>query len=278
MYVAKINCQSSDAASTFTHSLKETGFAILQQHSVDSDLLSDVYQSWEQFFTTEEKHQFLFNPETQDGYFPYKSENAKDSKVKDLKEFYHFYPWGKCPESLQAKTANLYQQLLELSSQLLGWIEQECPKEVSSQFSTHLSKMIENSPKTMMRILNYPALSGDEERSAIRAAAHEDINLLTCLVASTEPGLQVQDVKGVWHEVDTDPANITVNVGDMLAMCSNNYFPSTTHRVINPEGSNPNKARLSIPMFLHPRSDVVLSDKHTAGSYLQERLKEIGLK
>jgi len=149
---------------------------------------------------------------------------------------------------------------------------------VSDGFSMHLSEMIEESSGTLMRILNYPAIKSNEERSAIRAAAHEDINLLTCLVASTEPGLQVKDINGDWHEVDTDPGNITVNVGDMLSMCSGNYFPSTTHRVVNPEGSNPNKARLSIPLFLHPRADVVLSESHTAGSFLQERLKAIGLK
>jgi len=95
MNVSKINCQASDAPHEFTKSLRESGFAILQQHSVDPDLLRDVYESWEAFFTTDEKHDFLFDPETQDGFFPFKSENAKGSKFKDLKEFYHFYPWGK---------------------------------------------------------------------------------------------------------------------------------------------------------------------------------------
>jgi len=98
------------------------------------------------------------------------------------------------------------------------------------------------------------------------------------LVASTEPGLQVKDLNGNWHEVDCDPGSIAVNVGDMLQMCSNNYFPSTTHRVVNPDQSGENNARLSIPLFLHPRPEVVLSDIHTAGTFLLQRLKEIGLK
>jgi isopenicillin N synthase-like dioxygenase len=62
----------------------------------------------------------------------------------------------------------------------------------------------------------------------------------------------------------------------MLQTCSNNFYPSTTHRVINPKIDN--QSRYSVPFFVHARDDVILSDKHTAKSYLEERLKEIGLK
>lgn len=278
MQVSKIDCRSDAAAKRFVESLRGTGFAILQHHPIQASLVEQVYADWAQFFASQSKHEFQFDPDDQDGFFPYRSENAKGAKQKDLKEFFHYYPWGKCPEYLREDTERLYNQLRGLAGLLLDWVEQESPKEVSDNFSMHLSEMVEESPGTLMRLLNYPALKGDEEASAIRAAAHEDINLLTCLVASTEPGLQVMDVDGHWHDVDTDPGNIAVNVGDMLQMCSGNYFPSTTHRVVNPEGSVSNKARLSIPLFLHPRAEVVLSAEHTAGSYLTERLKAIGLK
>ena len=45
----------------------------------------------------------------------------------------------------------------------------------------------------------------------------------------------------------------------------------------NPEKSN-NLSRYSIPLFIHPRPEVILSERHTADSYLLERLKDIGLK
>ncbi|RNC76799.1 2OG-Fe(II) oxygenase, partial [Piscirickettsiaceae bacterium NZ-RLO2] len=35
---------------------------------------------------------------------------------------------------------------------------------------------------------------------------------------------------------------------------------------------------LNSTVVLHPRSDVVLSERHTAKSYLDERLKELGVK
>ena len=109
----------------------------------------------------------------------------------------------------------------------------------------------------------------------VRAA---DINLITLLVAGTEPGLQVQDLDGNWHNVGCDPGALVINSGDMLQEISGKYFPSTTHRVINPNNKIKNKSRYSMPLFLHPKDDVVLSIRYTARQYLDERLKEIGLK
>lgn len=137
--------------------------------------------------------------------------------------------------------------------------------------------MINDSEQTLLRVLHYPPLKGDEEPDAIRAAAHEDINLLTILPAANEPGLQVKSKDGSWLDVPCDFGSLIVNIGDMLQEASAGYFPSTTHRVINPQGSDQSKSRISLPLFLHPRPDVILSDRHTADSYLQERLRELGV-
>ena len=137
--------------------------------------------------------------------------------------------------------------------------------------------MVENSDKTLLRVLHYPPLEGDEELGAIRAGAHEDINLLTVLPAANEPGLQVKTKEGDWLNVPCDFGNLIINIGDMLQEASGGYYPSTTHRVINPEGSDKTKSRISLPLFLHPKPEVVLSDRHTANSYLMERLRELGV-
>ncbi len=109
--------------------------------------------------------------------------------------------------------------------------------------------MIAGSEQTLLRILHYPPLNGEEELGAIRAAAHEDINLLTILPAANEPGLQVKAKDGSWLDVPCDFGNLIVNIGDMLQEASQGYFPSTTHRVINPEGADKTKARISLPLF-----------------------------
>lgn len=278
LHVRSVDLRSTKAPTQFVKSLQKTGFAVLHHHPIDMDLVNDVYSMWTDFFNSQEKHDYLFHPIKQDGYFPFKSEHAKGSNEKDLKEFFHIYPWGRCPDLLETKTRRLYFQLLDLASQLLTWIETEVPTKISSNFSIPLKKMIVDSPQNLLRIINYPAITGDEKPNAIRAAAHEDINLITVLCAGTESGLQAQDVDGIWHDIQCDLGSIAVNTGDMLQMCSNNYFPSTTHRVINPKNDKMGVARMSMPLFLHPNDDVVLSEEHTAGSYLFERLQEIGLK
>ena len=138
--------------------------------------------------------------------------------------------------------------------------------------------MITDSKTNLLRIIHYPPLDGNEEDGAIRGSAHEDINLITLLVSGTEPGLQVQDTDGNWHDVSCDPGCLAINAGDMLQEASGGYFPSTTHQVINPDNEIKNKSRLSMPLFLHPRDEVILSKKYTAKEYLDERLREIGLK
>lgn len=278
MYVATADYSSPDASKVFCDSLRKTGFAVLANHPIKPSLLDEIYAEWQVYFNSDAKHVDLFCKEKQDGYFPLTvSETAKGNTIKDIKEFFHVYPWGRYPQGMSNRTQELYQQLSELAKELLGWIEQHTPVEISAQFSVPLSKMITDSPKTLLRILNYPPLTGQEEEGAVRAAAHEDINLITLLPAATATGLQVLDSQGNWHDVSCDQGNIVVNIGDMLQLCSQGYYRSTTHRVINPEGEASQKPRLSMPLFLHPNDEIRLSSTHTAGSYLNERLKELGL-
>ena len=238
--------------------------------------INDVYNEWMKFFNNTLKIDYLYDEVKQDGFFPYLTENAKGSSTKDLKEFYHIFSWGRLPEFIGPSTLELFNSLTDMASTLLGWVDSCTHETVQNAFSMPLNEMIKDSQSNLLRVIHYPPITGDEEPSSIRAAAHEDINLLTMLVAGTEPGLQVLDLNNQWHDVSCDPNTIIVNSGDMLKMASNQYYPSTTHRVVNPE-SSANRSRYSMPLFLHPRDDVKLNDSYTAESYLKERLEEIGL-
>jgi isopenicillin N synthase-like dioxygenase len=278
MKVKKVSYQSPLAPEEFVQSLRETGFAVITDHPIQFSLVEATYAEWGRYFESDAKHQDTFKKETQFGYFPFRTENAKGSDKKDLKEFFHYFPWGTLPSSVQTYTLPLFRELTAMGDRLLGWLDEATPPETRMKFSMPLREMVLNSPDNLLRILHYPPLSGIEEEGAVRAAAHEDINLITLLVAGTQPGLQVQDLKGEWHDVPCDPGTIAVNSGDMLRECSGCFYPSTTHRVINPSGDAAKKSRFSMPLFLHPRREIRLSERHTAGSYLDERLKEIGLK
>ncbi|MEO9944460.1 2OG-Fe(II) oxygenase family protein [Paraglaciecola sp.] len=278
MELTAVDYQAPNADKLFVESLHKTGFGVLKNHPISKERVTSIYKNWQAFFNTDEKNDFLYNRETHDGFFPTSvSETAKGFKKKDIKEYFHFYPWGRCPESLKQEIAAYYRDTNALASELLTWVEKYSPAEISAKYTQSLSTMVTESEQTLLRILHYPPLDGSEEADAIRAAAHEDINLLTILPSANEPGLQVKGTGDSWIDVPCDFGNLIVNIGDMLQEASAGYFPSTTHRVVNPEGSDQTKARISLPLFLHPNPEVVLSDRYTAKSYLKERLEELGV-
>ena len=271
-----VDYQAPNAAELFVQSLRDTGFGVLKNHPITAETLTGMYERWGNFFAGAEKEQYLFDADKFDGFFPTRlAETAKGHKVRDLKEYFHYYPWGRCPEALQAPNKLYYDQAVSFATEILGWVEEHTPAEVASGYQEPLSTMIEGSEQSLLRVLHYPPLPVDREPDAIRASAHEDINLLTVLPAANEPGLQVLAKNGDWLDVPCNFGNLIINIGDMLQEASGGYFPSTTHRVVNPEGMDAGRGRISLPLFLHPRPDVVLSDRYTAGEYLTERLNEL---
>ncbi|MDC0434136.1 isopenicillin N synthase family oxygenase [bacterium] len=275
--LAAVDYQAPDAEQQFVQSLRDTGFGVLSNHPIPETAVTSIYENWAAFFNGDEKEKFSFDPDKYDGFFPRAlAETAKGHTVRDIKEYYHYYPWGRCPAALKQQISDYYSSATDFAATLLGWIEQQTPAEVAANYHEPLSHMINGSDQSLLRILHYPPINdGDAEPGAIRAGAHEDINLITLLPAANEPGLQVKARDGSWLDVPCDFGNLIINIGDMLQEASGGYFPSTTHRVVNPDGHNATKARISLPLFLHPRPDVVLSERYTAGSYLQERLAEL---
>lgn len=277
MYVQTVDFNSSHASENFIDSLRSTGFVVIKNHLIPPDLIHTTFQEWERFFAGAEKYTDTFDPRVQAGYFPFKSENAKGYIVKDLKEFYHYYTWHGLPKSMSQNTVRLYEILEETACTFLNWIEENAPEDLRSRFCMPLSDMVRHSRNSLLRIVHYPPLTGREEEGAIRAYAHEDINLITVLPAASAPGLQVRDLAGEWHDIECEPGEVVINAGDMLQMLTRRYYISTTHRVINPIGPHAHLSRYSMPLFLHAHSHVKISETHTQESYLTERLNEIGL-
>ena len=273
-----IDFKSENAPESLTNSLKNTGFAVLKNHNLDIDLINSVYTEWSKFFDSNYKFNYKFDLVKQDGYFPMRSENAVGYNIKDLKEFYHIYlPWGRVPKEISEKTILLRNKLVDIATIILSWIDDNTPQNIRKNFSMPLKDMIVDSDNNLLRVIHYPPLKGNEEKNAVRAAAHGDINLITILLAGSQPGLQVLNTNREWIDVATNKGWLIINSGDMLNKCSDNFYPSTIHRVINPP-QNKNVSRYSMPLFLHPRDEVVLNEKYTAKSYLDKRLKSLGLK
>ncbi len=271
-----VRLTDADAQAAFVRSLRESGFAVVTHHPIEARLVDETYAEWAAFFDSVEKQKYRFDPRTYAGYYPYKTENAKGRAVKDLKEFFHVYGWSALPDGISDRTRRLFEALETLAATLLGWIEDDLPPALRSRLSMPLRSMIEQSDRTVLRVLHYPPLDLGERDGAVRASAHEDINLLTLLPAGTAPGLELLDANGRWLAVECEPSSIVVNAGDMLQLATGGAYRSTTHRVINPVGEDRARSRYSMPLFLHPRPEVRLSPERTAGEYLDERLAEIG--
>lgn len=275
MQIPIVDYRQNDAPARFIKSIRETGFGVITNTFVTKEMIADAYQEWRSFFTMdqESKNKFKFDPEHQSGYFPMLSEKAKGAKVADLKEFIHHYP-NRTTNIIKtsAATNELCLALEDLAIELLEWLEDAAPADAPKDWGS----MVDKSVQTLYRVIHYPPLA-DHVDGAVRAAAHEDINLITLLPAATGAGLEVLDKNGNWHKVGTDASSIIINVGDMLQLMTKDFYPSTTHRVVNPEGELAKQPRFSMPLFLHPHSNTQLSPEKTAGQYLNERLKELGL-
>ena len=299
---------SAEDRSSFVQELgkafHEIGFVGVVNHGITKDLVDRFYNESKGFFglPRETKYKYeLAGLAGQRGFTSFGKEHAKQSDVADLKEFFQIGQEEEPNEGFASQTMdNVHVD--------------EAPKftatgmELYKAFETsggHLLKAIAvylglaetyfdqytKGGNSILRSIHYPPITKAPE-SAIRAEQHEDINLITLLVGASAGGLQLLNMDKEWMDIVPEEDEIVINVGDMLQRMTNNYLKSTTHRVVNPPPEEWHKPRLSIPFFLHPVSEMDLTcldslvtdelpkayENMTAGEYLDERLREIGLK
>ena len=276
--------------------LQRWGFVILGDHNVPTGLLDAAYRMSADLFALPDAVK-LASARGLRGYIPFGAEHAKDNRAPDLKEFWQIgreptpraleveplpaNVWPSGQAGFQETFEALYDALDGTGGLLLSALAPSLglPRD-------WFDSRVQYGP-SILRLLHYPPVSADAPSGAVRSAAHEDINLLTILVAARGTGLQLRDQDGTWIAVETEPGKLIVDTGDMMARLTNGVIGATTHRVVNPEG--PNVSRYSMPFFLHPHSDLSLAalpscraekvsePDITAGEFLAERLREIGL-
>ncbi|MGB3788751.1 MAG: 2-oxoglutarate and iron-dependent oxygenase domain-containing protein [Phormidesmis sp.] len=292
-------------ASALGDALSDLGFFALVNHGIEQRLIDMAYSAAEAFFALPESTKLQYaiaDLKGQRGFTQFGQEHAKDSTAPDLKEFWHLgrerptahpapystsYPdnlWPREVPQFQPVMSALFDQLETCASQLM----QACAQYLQQRQSFFSTQVAEG--QTILRIIHYPPIPADAIPASLRAAPHEDINLITLLCEATTPGLELRQPNGEWLPIQTTPGQIIVDTGDMLQSLSNGLLRSTTHRVANPTSSR--DRRFSMPFFVHPRPDFDLTPlpsciektggsqlfpAQTAGEYLQQRLKEIGL-
>ncbi len=299
--ISRFASEPENFLNDFSQAYKTWGFAGITNHGIDADLIKRALKVTEVLFALPEttKRQYFLDNAGARGYTPFGTEIAKDAEHVDLKEFWHVgreivgeppYPqlipnvWPEEVPEFKPTMLALYKALDQLGKRML------------SAFALTLGETPDffdrkvDFGNSIIRPLHYPPLL-ESEVANVRAAAHEDINLITLLVGSEQAGLEVLSKTGQWVPITMIPGTIVCNVGDMLQRLTNHVYPSTTHRVVNPEGKAARKSRYSIPFFLHPNPDVSLDSLPqcvtednpkryppiTSHDYLVERLREIGL-
>lgn len=280
MNVLRINIQAPDAAKQFLESIHNSGFAVIFNHGLEVELIQKNYQDWKRFFDSDEKFKFPLNNEQQTGYVPYRSEYSIDEQdLKNLSEFFNYYPTGIVPNTLKEQTLTMHTALAAAGRKLLNWLDETLPKEITENFSMPLAEMIDDSPKHLLRLIHYPALEGKQIPGEIRTTRHEDSDLITLLPCPTGPGLQVENENGEWQSISYNSEDIVINIGAILQIITKGYLKSTMHRVINPDNKLiQNEARMSMPLFMHPRDEVLIDDNLTAGKFSHDYLVNNGVK
>lgn len=282
---------------------EEIGFVAVKNHGIPDELIAYLYNYVQQFFSLplEQKKKYeIKGLAGQRGYTSFGKEHAKGSEAPDLKEFFQYGQVARDNFTDEIYADNV--SVKEIAGFDKTLAEAYRAFEVSGTallqaialylgLDEHYFDNYVYNGNSILRSIHYPPIT-TEPVSAIRAEQHEDINLITLLVGASADGLEILSKQNEWVPVTSLPEQIVVNVGDMLQRLTNNKLCSTTHRVVNPARQFWHTSRFSIPFFLHPKTsmslrclDNCIDDAHpklyddiTAGEYLDERLREIGLK
>lgn len=302
--VLSLTDRSETFAKAIGESFREFGFALVRDHGLDPELIARGWALTEEFFAlpeAEKRRYRLPGGSGARGYTPLRTEIAKGASISDLKEFWHVgrelaprhplravMPPNIWPER-PAGFAETFRALFTAMDRAGGLILARIALHLGLPERWFDPAIADGN--SVLRLLHYPPVDGDPG-GALRAEAHEDINLITLLLGAEEAGLQLQARDGRWLDIAPPEGALVVNIGDMLERLTNHVLPSTTHRVRNPHGERAGRSRHAMPFFLHLRSDFVIEtlpqcvnaanpdrypDPITADAFLQHRLREIGL-
>ena len=286
------------AAAAFGDAFIRTGFAVVSDHGIEQRVIDRALAATKALFALPEAAKSAYvlpGGGGQRGLTPFGVEAAKGAATSDLKEFWHmgrdlppghhFAPlmpenvWPREVPEFRPAVQALYAALDAAGLRLLRAIAVYLGLEPD-----FFTSPVEDG-NSVLRLLHYPPLAAGGG-NAIRAGAHEDINVITLLLGAEEAGLQLLDRQGQWRDIAAPPGSLVCNIGDMLARLTGGRLPSTTHRVINPAPERRGVARYSTPYFLHFRPDYLIETMPggpeqwppiTAHEFLQQRLREIKL-
>ncbi len=267
-------------ADAFDAAGRDSGFILLSGHDVDVAVIDDAFDAWQAFFDLplDEKLRAVAPPD-HDGMIGYTAYGAQalaytaggesppdlmeafsigreDTTDPFFDEYRDWFPpnvWPDAPVSLRAAVDALERALHDVADVVLramavaldlpeGWLVERAERAVVTTRCNHYLRGPGFEP-----LPDQPGLGG-----------HTDYGMATLLVADPVPGLQLLR-GGEWFDVIPPRGSIVCNLGDMLAMWTNDRWVSTMHRVLPPTPGDGVARRRSIARFLDGDPSVTLS-------------------
>ena len=274
-----------EVAREVNNACRDIGFLVLRGHGVDPQTLEHVHQLSRAFFDLpmdERRRVERPAPDVTRGYIGLAEESLARSQGEttapgDLNESFmigpinvpdtpyyrseeagnHFHPnlWPEQPEGFRAAYENYFREMSELAQTIMRVfaLALDLPEHYfDDKIDAHISRL---------RVRNYPAPTDDPDEGQLRVGPHSDYGSLTILKTEDNPGgLQVRNQAGEWVDVPIEPDCFVINIGELLARWTNDYWRATLHRVKNPppdqsEGSR----RQSIVFFHNPNYDAEIA-------------------
>ena len=238
------------------------GFAVFINaiNNAEQTTMTKWFDLMKEFFELdiEHKSKYMYDPETNLGYTGWMKENVNPEAPGDMKESFNYnntrmsdslWPHEIVGFKAMALSTigiadNLTLRILEKFDHIL--------ESGTTLVDAHIN------PFNTTRVIHYPPYTGAVKQGQKRIGEHSDYGTITLLWQVNDvPGLEVQDLKGLWHPVPYAEQGVVVNIGDLLQRWTNDYFVSTKHRVVN---SHIHLPRYSMPHFVDPTPGTIIKN------------------
>ena len=272
--------ENSDGAGRLGHAAevdaicRTTGFLAVANHGVPQAVIDGIWTKGQEFFSQpyEEKQKagapYAGYPY---GYLgPELEALAKSREAEsppDLKESFNGGPleippgivdedalsfcyadtiWPDAPAGFRAAWTSYYAAMEDLARRIMRLFAAalKLPDDYFEPFI--------DAPVSALRALNYPEQTRPPKPGQLRAGAHTDYGSLTVLLPQAgSRGLEIRTPDGKWTPVPPVPGAFLVNIGDLMALWTNDRWVSTLHRVVNPPPEQGGMDRRQSLAFFH---------------------------
>ena len=243
---------------------REWGFFQVVDHGISDAVIADMRKQMRAFFSQPQKDKLRlertrFNPW---GYY----DKELTRNARDWKQIYDFGPgfadrqgqwagprWPQTMPAFRAAVETYYQACEVLAERILRVVARNLntdPGPLLAGFGVGHTSFLRLNYYPVCPTPEMPVGETEPVDGFLGLNRHTDSGALTLLLQDTQPGLQVFN-RGTWRLVEPVADAITVNIGDIVQVWSNDQYKAALHRVL----ANPNDERYSIPFFYNPRPE-----------------------